>query len=563
MAVIRPSLSSCTTGFHAMICTIRRVLMFACLLFVSLSADAANAAETMSDNIVRRLGLEQAWQRQIQVPAGASSIVDQQLHVGKTEPREYVELVATMTRPASDKNSAEKEETYTKVLLRIATDQVARNGNPIGKAEAERQAKNELRRLTHRGIKAELSTRTIPRIRLYTISNDGTVDCRDAENGLPIWMVRVGDRQLGYAKIGIDDDFVTVINGGNLIKLDATDGTELTSIRTTTQPLYGAIHAGDYSLVPTIRNGIEGYPLKDPSRDTFSELVDGLALAPPRKSPTSSKIAWGTNSGFVYVMESQGSPSILFRLNTDGIVSGRIAAASGDLFYFGSETGQVYGLRATRVGDVLWSRPYGEPFYDAPLVIGEQVLIRSTYGNLYSLGTSDGMMTWTYTVPNVDQLLGALDGKAYARSLSGGLLVIDLESGKTILKTSEIQPSQLLPNSLSNRLYLVGKTGAVQCLRSAGAFVPQLNAGAASAKPVSTETEPMEKEPAGSSAAFASQDKAKDPFGGGAASTTDAGNDPFGGAAADPFGGGGDAMADPFGGGDGDGKDPFADPFGN
>jgi outer membrane protein assembly factor BamB len=544
---------------------IRRVLMLACVLLASFSADSANAAETMSDNIARRLGLEQAWQRQIQVPAGASSIVDQQLHVENTEPREYVEIVSTMTPPASDKNSTktdstEKKETYTKVLLRIATDQVGRNGKPIGKAEAERQANNELRRLTHRGVKAKLSSRTVPRIRLYTMSDDGTLDCRDAESGLPIWMVRVGDRQLGYAKIGIDDEFITVINGGNLIKLDATDGTELSSVRTTTQPLYGAIHAGDYSLVPTIRNGIEGYPLKDPSRDTFSELVDGLTLAPPRKSPTSSKIAWGTNSGFVYVMESEGSPSILFRLNTDGIVSGRIAAASGDLFFFGSETGQVYGLHATRVGDVLWSRPYGEPFYDAPFVVDDQVLIRSTYGNLYSLRTSDGMMTWTYTVPNVDQLLGACDGKAYARSLSGGLLVIDLDSGKTILKTNEIQPSQLIPNSLTDRIYLVGKTGAVQCLRTAGSFVPKLNAGANSAKPRSTETESMEEEPAGPSSAFASQDKAEDPFGGAA---PDGGSDPFGGAGADPFGGGGDAMADPFGGGDGDDKDPFADPFGN
>ncbi|QDT12192.1 PQQ-binding-like beta-propeller repeat protein [Stieleria marina] len=535
----------------------------ACLAFAGqYSPTSVFADETMSANLASRMGLETAWQRQIQVPAGAASIVDQQIYVHQSEPHEYVEVVATMKRPDAETG---KEETYESVLRRISVDEVDRYGNAIGKKEAERLASNEVRRLTHRKVDAKVTSKTVPRICLYTLSDDGTLECRDAETGSPVWLSRVGNRHIGYSKIGIDDQFLTVINGGNLIKLNAKDGAELESIRTTTMPLFGAIHAGEYSMVPTIRNGIVGYPLSNDKREAFTEVVAGLALAPPSKSPNSTKIAWGTNRGYVYVMESEGTPSILFRLNTDGIVSGRVAAASGDYFYFGSESGQVYGIQASREGKVVWSRPYGEPFYNSPMIAGDKVLLRSTYGNLYCLGTADGIMVWEDTVSNIDELLAVFDGKVFVRLLSGGLSVIDLESGKTISVTNDVLPTRLLANSQTNRLYLVSQTGAVQCLRPTGAVLPTFNESKSqSASSGSTDPMASDKEPEGPSGAFAGQGQPKDPFGASAAPAA-AGGDPFGAGAADPFGAaGGDAMADPFGGGaGGGGADPFADPFGN
>ncbi|NNE00578.1 MAG: PQQ-binding-like beta-propeller repeat protein, partial [Pirellulaceae bacterium] len=504
--------------------------------------------------------------RQIHVPAGAQSIVDQQIYVHRENQREYIEVVRVSgaapakaaAKPADTPNAAAAnsgpaaaDENQKDVLVRIPTDRIGRNGIEIGKDEAERLANNDIRRLKVRGIEAKIESRFVPIVRLYSLGDDGTVDCRDAESGESVWMNRVGDRRLGYSKMGIDDKYLTVINGGNLIKLDVTNGTEIMSVRTTSTPLFGAVHSGGFSLVPTIRNGVEGYPLDDPTRVPFMEIVQGIALAPPSKSPSSTRVAWGTNRGFVYVMESSGTPSILFRLNTDGIVSGRIAAAEGDRFYFGSEAGQVYGIRATRTGTVLWSRPYGEPFYNSPMVIGKQVLLRSTYGTLYSLDTDSGIMTWPYTVANVDVLLGAFDGKLFVRLLSGGFSVINLETGKTINTFNELVPQTLLVNSQTNRLYLVGKTGAVQCLRPEGEMLPQFSVSIDAPAEKPDEESPSADEPAGPAAAFAGQAADADPFAAGG----DA--DPFAGGGADPFGAGaGDAMADPF-------ATDGADPFGN
>ncbi len=151
----------------------------------------------------------------------------------------------------------------------------------------------------------------------------------------------------------------------------------------------------------------------------------------------------------------------------------------------------------------------------------------------------------------MDELLAAFDGRAYVRLLTGGMAVVDIESGKIVENIFELLPRQLLVNSQTNRLYLVSETGAVQCLRPEGSDLPTISSALQSPEDKPAEAE-SKTEPAGPQPVM---DPAADPFAPGAAADPfGAGNnDPFGDAAADPFGGGADA-ADPFGG---------ADPFGN
>lgn len=500
------------------------------------------AADLMSPRTAARLGLEEAWRRQMRIPAGAGSIVDQQIIAHVENPREYIEVVA---------KAPEGEE--PPVLFRIPTDQIGRDGLPIGKEEAERLARREVRRLVRRVEEPKITSRTVPRIQLYTAANNGTIECRDAETGTPIWMTQVGDVRLKFGKMGIDDKFVTITNGGNLIKIDGTNGEPINTIRTTSMPLYGAINAGDYSLVPTIRNGVEGYPLSDTRREPFMEIVSGFALEPPTKSPTSSKIAWATDRGFVYVMELSGTPSVQFRLNTDGIVSGRIASADGDRFFFGSESGQVYGLRATRLGRVLWSHPYGEPFYKAPFLMNGLVLLPSVYGNLFAIDDKTGLPRWETATPNVDQILGGFDDKIFVRLLSQDFAAIDVETGKVIVLDTLLKPTQILVNRTTNRLYLVNSVGTVQCLRKIGQDLPTVR------RSLDDEDSKSAEDP-NKPAADA---PAANPFGAVPA-------DPFGGGGANPFGGGdttnppANPQADPFGAPADAGNDPFgANPFGN
>ncbi len=508
---------------------------------------STHAGDLFPHSVASQLGMEEVWKRYLPVPAGADSIIDQQLYVNSENPHEYVEVSA----PVPEGTPAYERGERNRVWLRIATDQLNAAGEPIGKKEAERLALHEVLRLKRRGFAPVVTTRVVPRVHLYTLGNDGTCECRDAETGEPIWMTRVGDRNLSYFALGVSEDHVSVINGPNLIQLDASNGETMEEVRMMGTPLHGAVHAGNFAMVPTIRDGVEGYPMRDPTIDPFMEVVNGIALTLPTIAPgdDTTRVAWGTSKGYVYVMEMSGEPSVLFRLDTDGIVSGRIAAADGNRFFFGSEAGQVYAIRATRIGKVLWSVPFGEPFYNAPMVVGSQVLIRSTYGNLYSLAVDSGKSTWASSAPSIDELIGAIGDNLYVRTLSGSLAVLNLKTGERIRTYDSVRPGRLLINIHSDRLYMVSDGGAVQCLRPEGHELPSFT------QRPDIEIKEEEVKPAAPQAP-ATPDN---PFG--------AGNpNPFGDAAPadNPFGDNNMDGGNPFG--DAGGDNPFGadpNPFGN
>tara|TARA_R110002049_G_scaffold72490_6_gene187457 strand:+ start:174783 stop:176462 length:1680 start_codon:yes stop_codon:yes gene_type:complete len=515
------------------------------VLGIMSTGQRAEADEFMPPHVAAQLGLEQAWIRHLYVPAGAQSIVDQQIVVHESNPHVFIEIV-TGDAPADGADAV--TEVSGRVLSRISIDQLDRGDRKAAEAEANRLATNEIRRLKRRGVTATSRSTTVPRIYLYTLSDDGMIDCRNAETGQPVWRSSVGDPSLTYAKMGIDDEFLSLINGANLVKVDVTTGEQMQSVNTNHVPLYGSINAGKYALVPTIMNGVEGYPLADPTEYPFSRMVDGMALAPPSKAPGSTRVAWGTNRGFLYVMELSGTPSVLFRLDTDGIVSASVAAVNGDRFFFGSENGQVYGVHATRMGKVLWSRPYADPFYNSPIVYDDRVFLRSTYGNLFALSTEDGFMTWPDSIANVDELIGVFGDRLYVRLLSGHFSVIDINEGETIQTFFEMQPLHFLTNSQTDRLYLLSENGTMQCLRPAGADLPTLNMLMRPIPGAKSDDEAGDEDP--SSGRSTSPD-----------SMAPAGGDPFAPAGGDPFAPAGD---DPFAPAAGD--DPFApaggdDPF--
>jgi len=550
-----------------------RLLVVFLTTVLTSSFTLTSAGELMTPAAMSRFGLAQAWSRPVHVPAGAQSIRDQQLFVHQAKPHEYILIVAPKPAPPVDattepadkgaeqnaKPQADASKAETVVLARIPVDQIGINGTPIGRKEAERLASNQIRRLKRRGVDAEMKFITSPRINLYTIGSDGLLECRNAETGEPIWISRVGSPSLPFSELGVDEQYVTVINGGNLIQVDASNGEIIQEVRTTGAPAFGALNSGDFAVIPLIGGGVEGYPLYDPDRVPFRERVAGTTLSMPTKAPNSSKTAWGTSKGYVYVMELQGKPTVQFFLKTDGIVSGRIAAASGNRFFFGSETGQVYGLRATRTGEVLWIQPFAEPFYNRPLVFQDQVLIRSSYGNLFSLSVTDGLQTWKGSVPNIGDLLGVLEDRLYATTMSGGMVVLDVKTGQKLATFNDIRPEHFIVNNVTDRLYLVSNDGDVQCIKTEAADLPTLVVHTEPTKKAKTDpTLPAANKPA-------TQQGGGDPFGAGSKDPFGGNTDPFGGGGgggnADPFGGGGGGgNADPFGGGGG--GDGMADPFG-
>lgn len=549
------------------------VFLLTSTVAVAVSSPEASAAETlMPAGVANQLGLTESWQRTISAPNGARSIVDEQVFVHESDPHVYVELVQVVATDASAKKSAEKKtskadsgdeksETSTadnsKVLMRIAVGSADKFGRAIDQNEAERIAGNEIRRMKRRGIDATMRTTEVRRVVLYSLSEDGELEARDAETGQPIWMVYVGQAGLPYRELGISEKYITIVNGANVIEIDAATGDIIDEHRTIGIPQFGAVNSGGFAVIATLGGGLEGYPMKDPLAEPFHKMAAGRAMSTPIKSPSSTKMAWATDQNFVYVMELEGEAYELFRLHTDGSVIGGIAAADGDRFFFATDAGQVYGLRATRSGEVMWATPFGEPFFAKPLVLEDHVFVLSTYGRLFCLETENGDLVWDSPATNVDAILGGFGNQIFVRTTGGSLAVVDHKTGQTVSTFGEVRPNRLLPNLKTNRLYLISDAGVVQCLRPVDSSLPKFNT---QPDPQPTETA-IEKtdEPEKQTSPFDAG--GTDPFGAGGADPFGAGGaDPFGaGAGGDPFGAGG---GDPFGGGAM--EDPFGgDPFGN
>lgn len=567
------------------------------------SADEA----LMPAGVAQRLGLIESWQRTISSPGGAAAIVDEQVFVHQKDPQIYVEVVesgaAMMSvdkmgsdKMAADKMAAEKREGMAakemmasggdammksepagmqmakatdnaKVLMRIAVGSSDRLGKPIDKKEAERLAGNEIRRMKRRGIDATMRTTEVRRVVLYSLAEDGSLEARDGETGQPLWMVQIGRSDLPFRELGISENYITIVNGANVLEVDAATGEVIDEHPTIGVPQFGAVNAGGFAVIATLGGGLEGYPLRDPLADPFRKMVAGRALGTPIKSPTSTKTAWATDQSFVYVMELDPQPYELFRLQTDGMVVGGIAAADGDRFFFATDAGQVYGLRATRSGEVLWTTPFGEPFFVKPLALENHLFVVSTYGRMFCLESENGNLVWDAPATNVGAILGGFGDQIFIRTVGGSFAVVDRKTGQTKQTVGEIRPNRLLPNLKTNRLYLVSDAGVVQCMRPIDSALPKFSIQP-DPQPMAETTEKMEKMEkesgpfdAGGSNPFGAG--GGDPFGGGA------GGDPFGAGGGDPFGAG--AGGDPFGAGGGDPfggggaiEDPFGgDPFGN
>ncbi|TWU03771.1 outer membrane protein assembly factor BamB family protein [Neorhodopirellula pilleata] len=573
--------------FDRACCFLRPFFGTFCLLVGIASLPELRAEHALlTPDELSRTDLEEAWQRQLSTPAGAQSIVDHKIHVHGDGVKQYVEVVgktgatdptkaaapkATKGTDQSQKDSGSggKGVIYARYLLEVVDDPATAGNDATGvsttglmssdqrrigglgraafgrgefassglldRAEAERLARNDIRRLKLRGIEAEIQSTEVPRVRLYTLFNDGTIESRDAETGELVWLHRVGSPVRGYGGLSVGDQFITILNGGEIVRLDIANGQELGTDQMRYVPLRGVKQCGEFAVVPSIGDRIVAYPLVNLRRDIFEEIVSGAALSMPTRAIGSEKLCWGSEGGFVYVIEMAGEPNIQFRLNTDGIVVGAPAAAPGQRFFFGSESGQIYGLRATRSGQVLWSRPTGDPIYDSPYFFDEKVLFRSTYGNLTCVDASTGLSVWDRSIGGIAEVIGVLDGRVFARTMSGSMVVLDLGTGKIAVRLNSMSPRVLQTNVQTDRIYLVNNSGTLQCLRPVGKEMPT----------ISTTTE---KQAGAEQLAADEKQKAKQK------PKNDGGADPFAPAMADPFGAGGGA--DPFGAGGG--ADPFA-----
>lgn len=506
-----------------------RVLIAVAVMLQSAAIAQGAGREHLSPNDAARIGMVDAWQRQMTIARGLDGLADAQVFVDPTRPQTIVEVTS------AGENG--------RVLLRIPADQADRFGAPIGVEEAERLAQLEIYKLRRRGIEATLSRREIPQIRLYVLGSDGTVEARDGESGRLLWTRQHGDPRLPSLPMAVNSQYVIFVNGMHLIVLDAANGQSVFTRRFRHVPVEGPAIVGDHVLTLCTGGRVVGMPLKDFNADIFIAFAAGAPLAAPAASPDVPRAMWPTDAGYVYAIDGGGQAEMAFRFRADGAVVSKPAASRGGRFYFATDRGQVYCVLGLGAGNIMWRRSLGDPVFDSPVLYGERLFVKTTSGRLHCFDATTGQPLWPSPVRAVEAILGSTGPQVFIRTTTAHLRALDAETGSELAEFAATEIVDAIPNPLTDRLYLLTSGGGIQCLRPLSAELPTMLMAEFTDPLLESTAEPTEsEEPVAEPSEADDLQDAADPFDAGDGGLFE-GGDPFQGSG--DFGGGDEA----FGGG--------------
>jgi outer membrane protein assembly factor BamB len=519
-----------------------RIACFSAFLFY-LTATPSLIFGQVSDVEARRMGMEIAWESQVQMPRVGSGVVSSHLWVESSDPRKYA-VVELSGR-----------------TIRVAADSLDRRGRPIGMEVAKQQATEQAARYLGKNAGFEVVETISPRIKLALVTNDGLVQTLDAETGRLIWAASCGRTSAPAHPAAATQAGVLVIHGDRLYLLDWETGRQLMNTKLTYASANSVVACGRIAYVSDFTGRVETYELPVRVLDTETEVrklgpwgykIQGRATGPSVSLADESFCAIATNQGYLYTFTGGDHASVYTRYQTASAINGSLTASNG-FFYVGTTAGLLTKISVEdRLGSLVWEFPTGETITSPALVVGNQVVVVTESGIAHAVDDETGFAQWSTGMLNLHRPIAKTTGKVICTTSSGQLIGLDESTGKVLCRTAAMNLSKPIVNKVNDRLYVLTTAGRLQCLRPQGALLPTMIV------PLTVSEEEPGQE-SRSSAQPESQTGDENPFdfGGGSPPAT---VNPFGGnaggfdGAAEPADAGG--MADPFG----SSNNPFGTP---
>ena len=481
------------------------------------STPVANAQVSSVD--AKQLGLEIAWQAQLQLPRVGRGIVTSSLWVDGSTLRKYatVDLGAGRT-------------------IEISAAQVDAKGKPIGIEVAKQLAGERAARMLGRNDGFQVVESNVPNIRLVVVTSDGLVQNIDAETGRMLWSSPCGPTTAPAQPAAFSKAGVSLIHGRHLYLLDWDTGKQLQRKELEYGSSIALAIAGNIAYVSDYQGRIEAYGLGR-TVIPWTAQVSGRAVGQPVSLADQSFCAMASSIGYMYTMRGGDTPGMWTRFEAASALTGCLAAGNNS-FYVGSIEGVLTKIGVdAKLENLKWDLTTGEPLTAPPLVIGDRVYVANESGRLMCIDDAEGALLWTETGLRILQPLAVAAGNLYCSTLSGRIAAINIGSGRLVAASQSIPLATSVINQTSDRLYVIDTSGRLQCLRPFQSKLPKL------VEPVvigeGDEAEKSESAATDAPVPAASQD----PFGAGNGAAS--GSNPFGEAAAgaNPFG----AASDPFG----------------
>lgn len=508
---------------------------------------------TADDNF-ERAGLVNEWFTHLDA-GGRSEIVNMQLQVNEDIATTYF-LVE-----------------YGKNVERISESDLDAFGKPRGlegPTGARQHAANRQEILTaefaaqkRTDIKVTVRQITLPQTTIYSVTSSGAVTAIDADTGKHLWNRTIGNRRFFTSGVGASKRFVAVTNGSSVYCLSADNGRVLWTKKCRRAPS-AAPSVGEFSIfVPTVDGRLQVFSLENQGQFPRTFMSFGTSVSKPLL--TNSTVSWATDDGY-YAVAPFRADSISFRLNSgDEIASG--GAAGDGMIYVATTSGSIFALNEKR-GSIEWEYLTGDRLTEVPFVKNNGVFVVSDSNRLYKIDINTGRPAagWEKPLAGYSKFVSASLDRIYLLDSIGQLTVLDPNNGTQLGAVPGVNISRVIPNDVTDRLYVSTSQGLLHCYREFGNAYPVYRADELE---MMGDKKAQKKKPGPADDdggdPFAPDDDPfaadEDPF------AADSG-DPFASDASDdedseddPFGGGGDDEDDPFGGGD-HSSDDEDDPFG-
>ena len=381
----------------------------------------------------------------------------------------------------------------------------------------------------------EVKEVSIPRIKLVVVTQNGSVETLDAETGKTLWANTCGDTIAPTFPAATSKAGIVILQGDRLYILDWETGKVVTA-----KPLrYVSSNAvavtDNMAFVSDFSGRVEAYPIGNSEyKQRWGYVIRGRAIGNTVKMHDRDLCGIASAEGFFYVFSAaESAPDVWMRYKSASPIS-KCVGTGNNAFYVGNESGRLSKIVIDeRIGRTAWEYVGGQAFSTSPLIVGSHVFAATDDGALNCINDERGTEAWLSRSMAIREPLTVAGNVVYARSQADEIYGFDVASGKVVGRTSASNLGQALHNQLTDRLYLVGNLGQVQCLRPIGGEVPKL------VVPVVLERKPSREE-APTTTPTENADPNANPFEGQPSADPFSGADPFaapaeGGAMADPF----------------------------
>jgi outer membrane protein assembly factor BamB len=436
-------------------------------------------------------GLQQMWRSHAEV-SGSDQLRFAELHVSNTRATVFFEIlvgdqvrhsIASLDRdslgnPLGFERAQEQAELQREIIEQQVAATLADKSLSLeafmnlvqGTSPEAVQQRQEL--LEKANQKVTVRKYVEPRMTLYTLNGQNVLQAFNAETGELRWTRQVGPRS-GYS-IGVaaNDAMVAVVNGGSLYCLDADQGRILWHHRCDGPPNAPPAMSHKHIFVPLMDGRVEAFDIA--ADGIVSEYYVSYGRINASPLVTGRTVSWPTDQGYYNVAYFEEIGPIKYRVRAlESIMAA--PARLGRIFFIGAMDGYVYAVDEI-LGSIYWEFSTGSSISQSPLAVGEGVYVVTDNQELFKLEAHSGISSpnWPRSIKGIHRLIGAANQFIYAQDVTGNLVVLRADNGSIVHRLYVGDGIHLL-NAQTDRIFLVSRSGDIQCLRQINQIHPQFH----------------------------------------------------------------------------------------